>query len=161
MNNLKEKTYKAPYTVNACGLYLYKSNRKNAKTKNVMINHLIKTGKNNTNNYKINDDRILSQFIGTISKIVLYSIQNNKHLELSCILDYGKKASYIDANNELTYKLDIRTLHFGRKKFLNIEQCINFIYDVYNLIYPYNTLSLTTIYNNPSIKYFIKEYYKK
>ena len=41
MNNLKEKTYKAPYTVNACGLYLYKSNRKNAKTKDVMINHLI------------------------------------------------------------------------------------------------------------------------
>ena len=160
MNNLKEKTYKAPYTVNACGLYLYKSNRKNAKTKDVMINHLIKTAKNK-NDYKINDDRILMQFIGTISKIVLYSIQYNKHLELSCILDYGKKASYINADNELTYKLDIRTLHFERKQFYSIEQCINFIYDVYNLIYPYNTLSLDTIYNDTSIKYFIKEYYKK
>ena len=42
-----------------------------------------------------------------------------------------------------------------------MEQTINFVYDIYNLIYPYNTLSLDTIYNDPSIKYFIKEYYKK
>ena len=160
MNNLKEKTYEVPYTVNAVGLYLYKSSRKNSKTKNITVNHLIKTGKNK-NDKKINDDRILSQFIGTISKIVLYSRQNNKHLELSCILDYGKKASYIDANNELTYKLDIRTLHFERKQFYSMEQTINFVYDIYNLIYPYNTLSLDIIYNDPSIKYFIKEYYKK
>ena len=160
MNNLKEKTYEVPYTVNAVGLYLYKSSRKNSKTKNITVNHLIKTGKNK-NDKKINDDRILSQFIGTISKIVLYSRQNNKHLELSCILDYGKKASYIDANNELTYKLDIRTLHFERKQFYSMEQTINFVYDIYNLIYPYNTLSLDTIYNDTSIKYFIKEYYKK
>ena len=160
MNNLKEKTYEVPYTVNAVGLYLYKSSRKNSKTKNITVNHLIKTGKNK-NDRKINDDRILSQFIGTISKIVLYSRQNNKHLELSCILDYGKKASYINANNELTYKLDIRTLHFERKQFYSMEQTINFVYDIYNLIYPYNTLSLDIIYNDPSIKYFIKEYYKK
>lgn len=159
MENRNKIKYNNPYMDNIATIYMYKSNRKNAKIiHSFNICHLIAEVKGNR---KINDDSILNQFVNTIDEIIHYSKQySNKHLELSCTVAYGKKISYINANNEKYNDVDTRYYNFSRKEFSSLENCINFIYDIYTLIYPYNTLSLENhIYNNHSIKYMIKEYY--
>jgi hypothetical protein len=153
----RSKYFNKEYVLNCASFFMYKSNRKNAKISDVIsVNHLI----TNKDNGKINDDRILQQFINTIEKVVYYTLDFNKHIEISCNLDYYKQEQYKNANNEIYAGFENNYMHFDRKTFYSIEQCINYIYSIYCFIYPYNTLSLSnTIYNNPSIKHLINKYY--
>ena len=145
---------------NSITMFLFKSNRKNSKcSEPVNVYHLIKT---EGNDKKISDDRIISQFIGTIEDIIYKSKYFNNNLELSAYVSIEKNSSYINANNDIYNTTEQMRYNWQRVQFSSIEQCVNFIYSLYCLIYPYNKLNLrNTIYNNPSIKYLINEYYRK
>lgn len=140
---------------NAATIYMYKSSRKNSKIiNNININHLI------SKNVYVHDDRIMQQLTETIENIV-YTAKQYNHIELTVYTSIFKKASYINANNDLYCTTCDMHPDFIRVKFATIEQTINFIFMVYSLIYPYNEIDISDIYNNSSIKYLIKEYYKK
>ena len=152
MNN-----YNTIYQNNSGFIFCYKSTRKNAKTSDIiMINHLISHDK--TVN-KISDDKILDQFISTIDKIIYYSKQFN-HIELSCYLDIFQQVEYKNANNEIYHDAEKHRYAFQRVQFYNIESCINYVFNIYCLIYPYNKISYKTLHNNASIRYLINQYYK-
>lgn len=152
MNN-----YNTIYQNNSGYIFCYKSTRKNAKTSDIIyINHLISHDK--TVN-KISDDKILDQFISTIDKIIYYSKQF-KHLELSCYLDIFKQVEYENANNKIHQDIEKNRYAFQRVQFYNIESCINYVFNIYCLIYPYNRISYKTLHNNASIRYMINQYYK-
>ena len=152
MNN-----YNTIYQNNSGFIFCYKSTRKNAKTSDIiMINHLISHDK--TVN-KISDDKILDHFISTIDKIIYYSKQFN-HIELSCYLDIFQQVEYKNANNEIYHDAEKHRYAFQRVQFYNIESCINYVFNIYCLIYPYNKISYKTLHNNASIRYLINQYYK-
>ena len=137
-------------------MFCYKSTRKNAKASDIiMINHLI----SNKPDHKISDDRIMDQIISTIDKIIYYSKQF-KHLELSCYLDIFQQVEYKNSNNEIYQDVDKHRYAFQRVQFYNIESCINYVFNIYSLIYPYNKISYKTLHNNASIRYMINQYYK-
>lgn len=158
MNNYSE-LYNTAFRVNAASIIMYKSSRKNAKCSDIIsINHLI----NNKTDRKIPDDRILEQFINIVEKVVYTAAGFNNHIELTVNLDSAKNSQYKNVNGE-TYKTwESNYYTWYRVKCSSVESCINFLYKVFYLIYPYNELNLeNTIYNNPSIKYLIKKYYNK
>lgn len=154
--NIFSDTYSTYFQSNAATIYLYKSNRKNAKiVKSISINHLI-TQKQDR---KIPDGRIIEQFVDTLSYIVDYS--EKRHLEITVYSDVFKKVVYKNANGDNYHTTKDLQYNFYRVKFASIEQCINFLFTIYSLIYPYNTIDLNTgIYQNTSIKYFINKFYQ-
>lgn len=155
MKEVKTERYEKPYTLNAMSIYVYKSTRKNAKCKHVNVNHLISHDESG----KINDDRILYQFIGTIDKIMQYAKQYD-HIELSMNGSIFKQTNYINANNELYCTVEDMPIIENREQLYSIEQMITSVYYWYCLIYPYNKLNLKEIHNNKSIRYIINEWYK-
>ena len=148
--------YGKAYALNSASVFCFKSSRKNSKCSDIInIIHPI------TKNDKIPDENIIYHFINTLEKIVYYSLQNNRHLELSTYVNINKNACFINANNNIYHDVENNRYNFQRVKFSSIESCINFLFSVYNLIYPYNKISVKTLYNNSSIKYLINEYYKE
>lgn len=143
------------YKNNNAIIFCYKSNRKNSSSSDIItINHLTSKDTDRT----VSDDRIMNQIAGTIEKIVYYCKQY-KRIELSCYVDVSKQAEYENANNELYHDVENQRYNFQRVTFSSIEQCINFVFSVYCLIYPYNKISKKTLFNNASIRYFINQYY--
>jgi len=157
MNKIKSDMYDKAFKSNAMSIFMYKSNRKNSKCSDIInVNHLI------SKEVKLHDDKIIQQFLGTIESVVYNAKQFNNHLELSVYIDIFKNASYENASNDLYCATDDLRYNFQRVKFSSFEQCINFIFSMYCMVYPYNEISLQNeIYNNPSIKYFINMYYNK
>lgn len=156
MKVIESSTYRTYYQSNAATIYLYKSSRKNAKSNDgISINHLI----NKSIDRKVDDDRILNQFLGVIEKIVYDSIKFNKHLEITFYADIFKQTQYINANNDLYKGVEDTQVYEVRHKLSSIEHCINRVYDLFGLIYPYNHLNRQEIFNNASIKYMINLYY--
>lgn len=154
-NQIKSEVYNKGFKSNAMTIYLFKSSRKNSKcSKAINVNHLISKG------VRLKDERIISQFISTIESIIYNSKEFNNHLEISAYIDIFKNESFMDANNDLYCNTNNLRYNFQRIKFSSIEQCINFIFSLYCLIYPYNEISLNNeIYTNSSIKYFINKFY--
>lgn len=149
--------YNRAFCNNAASIMLYKYSRKNAKCSDIIsVNHLI----NHSDSRKIDDERIIQQFINILEKVVFQSLEYNKHLEISVYLDTGKNSSYENASGETYKTTEYLRFCFQRCKFSSIEQAINFLYSVFCLIYPYNEINLENeIHNNASIKYLIKKYY--
>ena len=155
--DIYNENYNTYFKSNAATIYIYKSSRKNSKIlKSININHLI-TQKQDR---KIPDGRIIEQFVDTLSYIVNYS--EKRHLELTVYSDVFKQVVYKNANGDNYFTTTDLQYNFNRVGFSSLEQCINFLYTIYNLIYPYNTIDLNNgIYQNTSIKYFINKYYQK
>lgn len=138
---------------NAINIMQYKSSRINAKAEPIHAIHLISDD-------KLTDNRILSQLTNTIESLVYNSIKFNYHIELSTYITINKRSNYNNINNQIYHVIEqLPLLNIPRKRFYSIESAINFIYTLYCLIYPYNTLNIKTIYNDSSIKYFINKYY--
>lgn len=156
MNN---ELYNKAFTINAASVLCYKSSRKNSICSDIIsINHLI----NHSDDRRISDESIIRQFTNTLESVVYNSLRFGRHLELTVYLDTGKNSGYINANKELYNTWEDIQFSWYRVKFSSIEQCINFLYSIYCLIYPYNEINLgNTIYNDPSVKYYINMYYKK
>ena len=47
-----------------------------------------------------------------------------------------------------------------RDNYSSLEMFINHLYRLFLVIYPYTKLDIQTIYNNTSINYLIRDYYK-
>ncbi len=158
MKTIKSDRYDTYYSLNAGSLLMYKSSRKNSKCSDfISVNHLI----NHNEDRKIDDEKILSQFIGTIESIVYQSKKYNKHLEIKIFCHVFKQCNYINANNDLYCTVDDINRDKERQVYNSIEQVINAVFDLYAAIYPYNKIQRASVFNNPSIKYFINEYYNK
>ena len=152
----KSKMYGKAFFMNACTIYLYKSSRKNAKIiSDIHINHLI----TQTEDRKVQDKTILSQFVGVLEKAVS-DIGINGHIEVSVYMDAGKDAIYENANNDSFLGVGDIQYNWQRVTFCTIEGFINFLFSVFCILYPYNKISLShTLYNDPSIMYWISKYY--
>lgn len=140
---------------NICTLFAYKSDRKNAKIiSDITIRHLITQNKNE----QISDEHILQYFSGIVGQLV-YDIKNTKTINITTYTSIDTITSYRNANNAMySHKHTIR-LDNKRKKFYSIEQCINYLYDIILLLYPYTQLDINTVYSNEGIRHFIKLYY--
>ena len=62
--------------------------------------------------------------------------------------------------NEIYQDIEKNRYAFQRVTFYSIESCINYVFNIYSLIYPYNKISYKTLHNNASIRYMINQYYK-
>lgn len=147
--------YNTVYQNNTGFIFCYKSTRKNAKTSDIInIGHLI----SDKPDRKMSDDRIIDQIISTIDKIIYYSKQFN-HIEISCYLGILQQVEYKNSSNEIYHDAEKHRYAFQRVQFYNIESCINYVFNIYSLIYPYNKISYKTLHNNASIRYLINQYY--
>lgn len=152
----KSELYNMPYVVNAFSMYLFKSDRKNSKIINSLsVNHLI----NKQDDRKVSDTSILKQLVNQFSSVV-YSCLKDHYIRYNCYMDIGRATQYLNADNQLYKTLDIRQYHFNRKC-ITIEQFLNDLYDLFMLIYPYSELSIKTVFNDTSIRYFINQWYKQ
>ncbi|NCC88668.1 MAG: hypothetical protein EOM05_12555 [Clostridia bacterium] len=147
---------KQTFANNAATIIVYKSSRKNARAETISINHLIDV---NSESRKIDDGRILSQLIGTIEKLTSIIKNYDNHIEMKARLDIGKNASYRTVVCDPYETTEYISIVLQKAQLHSIEQAISYIYDVYCLVYPYNTLSSKTIFDNPSIRYYIKQHY--
>jgi len=149
--------YNKAYALNAASIFCYKSSRKNSKCSDIIsVNHLI----NHVEDRKISDDRIIQQIADTVAKIVYYSMQYKKHLEVTAYVDTFKNYTCENANNDLYHGIEDQRYCFQRVTFSSIEQCINFIFSVYALIYPYNEIKISRLHDDPSIRYYINKFYR-
>ena len=139
---------------NVANLLLYKNNRKNSKTSDIIsINELI-------SEKPLSDERILDQFINTVEKCIYYCKQVD-HIELSYHINFIKQGEFINASSKVNECYERLYIGRTRTQLYSIEQLINAIFTIYYIIYPYNKLSLKMIYENSSIKYIINNYYRK
>lgn len=156
--NYKKKVYDPNYENyyynNSAGLFISKSNRKNAKTEYFSIHHLI----NQNENKKISDDRIIQQFINTLDTCINQFIRYGRKMYFSSVVTTHKQVTFINANNNLYHTLE-ELNHYEERHFYSIEQFINELYRIYSLIYPYHTISKNDIFKNKSINYFINNWY--
>ena len=156
---LYDNNYGTNFKSNAMSIIIYKSKRKNSISSDfINVNHLI----TQTKNRKLTDDSIINQFVNTIDKLVHESLQFNGNLELSAYITVFKNEHYQGVTQVDYHKNDDIRYSFNRNKFYSLEQCINFVFSLYYLIYPYNTISLSQgVYTNSSIKHIINKYYGK
>lgn len=137
---------------NAAGIYMYKSARKNSRWIHIPVYHLI-----SKENEYISDERIIDQFIGVIEKMAAYARKHN-HIDFDASINFDKNTQYINANNSIYRDTERIYISIPRVECSSIETCINRLYSVFALIYPYNTLNLRELHNNPSIRYIINKF---
>jgi hypothetical protein len=141
---------------NMCSIYAYKSNRKNSKIiSDVTIRHLITHNENGA----CSEEHIMQYFVGIIGQLVTDIKYSSKVINITTFTTIYHMTTYTNANNELySHNHGIR-LSEQRRQFYSIEQLINYLYDILLLIYPYSRIDINDVYNNASIKYFIRLYY--
>lgn len=133
------KEYLHPYYNNMGMIILYKSMRKNSKCIEAFnFCHLIPS----PGMERITDERITEQFLNVLEKII-YAVnkESNKKIVIESFLELNKRSSYIDANGnnyndheELRITLD--------KKHLYSWEVLKYLYTLFSIIYPYNTINL-------------------
>ena len=141
---------------NECIIFAYKSNRKNSKiVSDITMRHLITHNENGC----LDENKIESYFVGIIGQLV-YDIKyhaNTINITTFCTIEHDVR--YCNYNSELQSKSHSVRIYDKRVRLSSIEELINYLYDRLLLVYPYTKLSLDTIYNNSSIRYYINLYY--
>lgn len=135
---------------NSINLYICKSTRKNAKIEIVDCKQF----------FKINNEKAIDKIVNTVEKIIFMQ----KKLNAKDIIIYGSlskqiETNFINANNQEYNTSDIRGLRLPLQMFCSIESLINFLYDCVMILNPNLTLHVKTLFDNPSIKYVINNYY--
>lgn len=150
-----DRIKKYPYIVNCAGIKIYKSNRKNAAfIDNVCFNHLY-----NKESTKITDNRIYEQFIYVISDLIYTLVhETNNNINIAAVVDIGKNNRDYTNNKK---GIEINTITFDKKEFTDVKELLYFVYILFCLVYPYNTLMYDFIVERKSVKYWIKYYNKK
>lgn len=141
---------------NDCSIFAFKSDRKNAKIiSDITLRHLITHNENGC----VDEDKIESYFVGIIAQLVYDIKYHGETINVTTLTTINHMTSYWNYNNELYNHNHEIHINECRKHFSSLEQLINHIYDILLLVYPYTRLDIKTIYNNPSIKYYINLYY--
>ena len=154
-NNVYSDTYNTYYQNNGAILFLYKSGRKNSKCEMISINHLISKEPDR----KINDARIISYIIDIFEKCV-YTCKKYNHIEARYMVDYFKQYTIIDANDDYYHGVEPLFFNVERQNISSIEGLLNYIFNMFCLVYPYNNIKLSSLHNDASIKYLINKYYR-
>jgi hypothetical protein len=149
INDTNKKTYKN----NDCMLFIQKSTRKNAKCELLNIMHLI------SKDEKLSDERITSYFIDILEKCLYIFKKYNKKIICHNITSIYKETRYKSANQDIYITAENITISDGLNTLYSFESFINYLYNIFFLIYPYNTINLKELYNNSSIQYFINDFY--
>lgn len=146
-----------PWSLNAASIIMYKSSRKNAKDSGcISINHLI----SHDADRKIDDARIVDQFHGVLDAILCYSLSVGGYLEVYARGVTFKPTTYINVDGDMYHTVENIPFTYSRQRYYSFEQVVNFVYYIFSMIYPYNTLNLQAdIYNDSSIRKMIRKYY--
>ena len=134
-------------------LYMYKSSRFNAKSKNKLVHHLITPGDSKTP-----DRRIKIQFEDVLTDCI-HVFKEYNHIECKAVVNVGKETQFINANNEIHVEYESFYYHLEREKFSSIESFINYLYGLFAMLYPYNRLNLNVLHSDKYIRALINEYY--
>ena len=144
------------YLNNFCSVTIYASKRKNARIlATVDIRHLIPAHGNDT----ISDDRILDYFISVLDSVV-YKLPKNRDINTRYWISYGHITEYKNVYGDMFEHVTMLKTMSQRDYYSSLEMFINHLYRLFLVIYPYTKLDIQTIYNNPSINYMIRDYYK-
>lgn len=139
--------------IGTISFFVYKSMRKNSKCdyKSFYI-------QNNTD-----AEKAVYTIVGMADSVIhaMYNLDSNALIISGTISFTAPNTGYVNADKNF-YNEPKNIMVFGNKiEYHSIEQIINTLYNWYMLINPYCSLSLKTLYNNPSIKYIINNFYKK
>lgn len=144
--------YESYYKYNSAIIVCWKSKRRNSKCSDaIMINHLISQEENG----KVSDKRILQQLINVAEKAASYCKEYN-NIFLSVDLNIYKRCQYANYQG-----IEASNFYNPSVKFGGIEKLIHYLFNLFTLIYPYNTLSIKTVFEDCSIKYIIENYNNK
>ena len=156
MSSFKPENTMHPWLFNSVQFYAYKSDRKNAKIiSDVHMHHLITHNENKC----VDENKIESYFVGIISQLVTDIKYSACTINITSYAHIRHVTTYVNANSDLYSHNHVSNYTRQRVKLYSIEDLINYVYDLLLLVYPYTRLDLNTIYNNPSIKYYINLYY--
>lgn len=140
---------------NAAHLWIYKSDRKNAKIIGAVdIRHLI----TKSDNRQLTDDKIMDYFV-TAMEYTLHFVKQAQKINARCWYEYGHITQYKNVYGDNYERVTMLKTMSQRDSYSSFEQLINHIYRLFLIVYPYSKLDIQDVYNNPSIKYFIKQYY--
>lgn len=140
----KEEYYKNPSVNNACLITVYKSSRKNAKVERVSFRHLIPSDKETR---RVSDEVITRSYIGVLDKLVTI-FKKFDNIEYSSSVDIFRLESY-----GLLDKTRYSYIELRRCKTQDINVMLEDLKNVFDLVYPYNLVSLGELKNNPSVKF--------
>ena len=126
----------------------YKSMRKNAKCSDIEIMHYETTDKNQ------NTEKI----VNAISKI-LPILKEYKNMIVRPCVTIRKPVERKTLNNPNYKEENFFTCFFEKKQVYSFEQVINEVYKVYSMAICDSMLSAEDLYDNSSIKYFIRKFY--
>lgn len=154
------ETFLTPYQSNGATVYVYKSARLNSKSDSFSIMHLIG---NVHGDRKISDESILTQYISTVEKMYYILDKYDKYhrsIYVAAHCTYFKQVIRKCVNGYYGRTNDCyRT--FDKHKCYSFEQMLNFLLDVFNTVYPYNTLDSYTVFENSSVVYYINKWYRR
>lgn len=154
------ETFFTPYQSNGATVYVYKSARLNSKLESFSINHLIG---NIHGDRKISDESILLQFIDSVDRLYYFRDKYDKYhrnIYVAAHCTYFKQAVRKCVNGYYG-RASVCYRTFDKHKYHTFEQMLNFLLEVYNTVYPYNTLDSYTVFENPSVAYYINKWYKR
>jgi hypothetical protein len=144
------KEYLHPYYNNTGMIILYKSMRKNSKCIEAFnFCHLIPS----PGIEKISDDRIIEQLLNVLEKII-YAVnkESNKEIVIESFLELNKRSSYIDASGNNYNDHEKMTICL-QKKHLYSWELLKYLYNMFSLVYPYNTINLSNeLWHNKRLK---------
>lgn len=144
--------YESYYKYNSAIIVCWKSKRRNSKCSDaIMINHLISQEENG----KISDERIMQQLINVAERVASYCKEYNNIL-LSVDLNIYKRVQYKDI-----WGIENSNFYNPNVKFSKIEKLIHYLFSLFALIYPYNTLSTKKTFEDVAIKHIIEDYNNK
>ena len=135
---------------NAINLYVCKSTRKNAKIEMVDCRQF----------FEIDNEKAIEKIVDTTQKII-YTAKtlDAKQIIIDGNLSKQFDVAYQNANKQDYNTTDIRGIRLSQHIFCSIESLINFLYDCIMILNPSLTLSVKTLFENPSVKYTINQYY--
>lgn len=127
----------------------YKSMRKNAQCKFVDILHFDATDKEGD----------ISKIIQAVEKIVPIVKEYKKNI-FRPVITTKRTVEKRTINNPSFQEEEHFTTFLEKKEVFSIEQVIKCVYGVYMFAVPECVLSCADLFENPSIKYFIHQYYE-
>lgn len=152
------KKWNNPEHNNVCGIIFYKSMRKNSKCIDyVDFIHLIPSAGPD----KIPDARIIDYYLNILEKAI-YIVKKTpqKKFIAKTWIDVNKLSTFVNANGDNFNDIERISLDFPKKEFCSINQFASHLYDMFALVYPYNTISLKTLYSNQRFNKLIYHDYK-
>lgn len=135
---------------NAINLYVCKSTRKNAKIEIVDCKQF----------FEIDNEKAIEKIVDTTQKII-YAAKTlgTKQIIIDGSLSKQFDVAYQNADKQDYNTADIRGVRFSQQIFYSIESLINFLYDCIMILNPSLAVSVKTLFENPSVKYTINQYY--